>query len=147
MLAALGPTFNIPPRWRGNYPRSLLFSQMIIKGSREEWISHWSSSSTNVLNAELACNYANEAYFISEKVRFKVASMKLVKLFYKASLGFLAMLMIPVFTTDERIVYSVSAWLIAGLVLQELWERVASPPALDLDHLNRETLQSPQFYF
>lgn len=133
LLAALGPRFNIPTPWRnrnaGGYPRSLLFSQLIIEESQEKWTSHWTNSTPEKLNSELASNYAFEAYLLSQKVGFKVGSMKVGKVFYKVALGFLGLLMIPVFTTDERLVYSVSAWLICGVVLQELLERLTSPPA------------------
>lgn len=162
VLAALGPVFNIPLRWHTKtteaYPKSLLFSQLITAKSQAEWMCHWTSTTAATLKAELARNYANEVYFLSEKISYKVGSLRWGKVFYKASLGFLGMLMIPVFTTDERIVYSVSAWLISGVVLQEILERATSPPAWNwrrLERLNRfnwsvfgkRNLRSLNFYF
>lgn len=131
-LTALGPTFNIPSPWQPKrdkrYPESLLFSHLILRESRDEWNRHWEESCEEQLQVELAKNYVNEAYLLAEKVKFKVNSMRIGKIFYKLSLGFLGMLVIPIFITDVNQVYGMAAWMFALIPLQDLYERVISPP-------------------
>jgi len=132
-LAALGPAFNIPKVWRKkektSYPRSLLFSQLILQGTQTDWENYWKESSVESLQDKLVKNYVTEAYLLAEKVKFKVGSMRWGKIVYKLSLGFLGMLVIPVFTIDVNQVYSWAAWVFAVVLLQDLAERVMSPPA------------------
>ena len=131
-LTALGPAFNIPRPWQakgaGRYPESLLFSQLILQGTREQWNKHWEESSYEQLQTKLVKNYVNEAYLLAEKVKFKVSNMRIGKFFYKLSLGFLGMLVIPIFITDVNQVYSWAAWIFALVLLQDLLERATSPP-------------------
>jgi len=130
-LAALGPAFNIPAMWRkkdkGPYPRSLLFSQLILQGTPEEWENYWEKSSVENLQVELAKNYVTEAYLLAEKVRFKVKMMRCGKIVYKLSLGFLGMLVSPIFTTVVNQVHSLAAWIFAAVLIQDLVERRKSP--------------------
>lgn len=131
-LAALGPAFNIPRPWHTKdterYPQSLLFSQLILQGTRDQWTKYWEESNHKNLQVELVKNYVNEAYLLAEKVKFKVSSMRIGKVFYKLSLGFLGMLVIPIFTTDVNQVYSWAAWVFAIILFQDLLERATSPP-------------------
>jgi hypothetical protein len=129
-LAALGPAFNIPAMWRKKdrpYPGSLLFSKLILQGKLEEWESHWEKSSVENLQVELAKNYVTEAYLLAEKVRFKVKMMRCGKIVYKLSLGFLGMLVSPIFTAVVSQVHSLAAWIFAAVLIQDLVERWKSP--------------------
>ncbi len=132
ILAALGPVFNIPGLWQvgeaQRYPRSLLFSKMITEDTRDSWLNHWKETSPEDLQAELVGNYVFEAYLLSQKVTYKVANMKFGKFLYKVALGFLGLLIIPAFTTNEGTVYNFSAWMLCGVILQDLLERATSPP-------------------
>lgn len=132
-LAALGPAFNIPKAWRKkepqSYPRSLLFSQPILHGSRTDWEDYWRRSSVEDLQAELTKNYVTEAYLLADKVRFKVNMMLWGKTIYKLSLGLLGMLVIPVFTTAVNQVYSWAAGAFLVVIMLDLIERGAAPGA------------------
>ena len=125
-LAALGPAFNIPKVWRNkdkrSYPRSLLFSQVILQGTQMDWEKYWEESGVENLKDKLAENYVTEAYLLAEKVRFKVTMMRYGKIVYKLSLGFLCMLVIPIFTTVVNQVHSLTAWVFAVVLLQDLAE-------------------------
>ena len=130
LLAALGPTFNIPRPKNSKeepYPRSLLFSQYILEGTPDQWKAHWEESCKNNLEAELVANYVNEAYLLSRKVTHKVNMMRIAKFVYKFSLGFLGLLIVPVLTTDTNQVYSIAGWIFAIVLLQDLVEREISP--------------------
>lgn len=130
-LAALGPAFNIPRPWHTkgeeSYPQSILFSQLIVRDSRKQWVKHWEESSRESLQAELAKNYVNEAYLLAEKVKFKANCMRIGKIFYKFSLGFFGMMVIPLITTDVRVVYSLACVVFLLLLAQDIWERWKSP--------------------
>jgi len=127
-LAALGPAFNVP-RDKRSYPASLLFSQLILQGTKKEWEKHWEEHSVDELQVEIAKNYVIEAYLLAQKVRFKFISMIIGKSFYKLSLGFLGLLVVPVFTTHVNQVYSLAAWIFAVGLILDVGVRAASPPA------------------
>ena len=135
VLAALGPAFNTPPPWRkkeeGSYPRSLLFSQLILQGTQRDWKRHWQDSSADQLRTQLVENYAFEAYLLSEKIRFKVNMMRCGKTVYKLSLGFMGMLVVPIVTTSVNHVNSLAAWILALVLVQDLLEQATSPPTWD----------------
>ena len=130
-LAALGPAFNIPKVWRKkektSYPRSLLFSQLIVQGTQTDWENYWGKSSIENLQIELAKNYVTEAYLLADKVRFKVTMMRYGKIVYKLSLGFLGMLVIPAFTTVVNEVYSWAAGAFLVVLIQDFAERGKAP--------------------
>jgi len=130
-LAALGPAFNVPKLWRKkdkkSYPRSLLFSQLILQGTQEEWKKHWEEHGVDDLQVEIAKNYMTEAYLLAEKVNFKVRNMSFGKLFYKLSLGFLGLLVVPVFTTHVNQVHNWAAGIFLVVLIQDLVERKMSP--------------------
>lgn len=135
VLAALGPAFNIPPSWRKkdreSYPRSLLFSQLILQGTQADWERHWQDSTADELRTQLVKNYAIEAYLLAKKIRFKVGMMRRGKAAYKLSLGFLGMLVIPIVTTSVDHVNSLAAWIFALVLVQDLVEQATSPPTWD----------------
>lgn len=130
-LAALGPAFNIPKVWRTkektSYPRSLLFSQLILQGTQTDWEDYWGKSSVENLQVKLVKNLVTEAYLLAAKVRFKVTMMRYGKIVYKLSLGFLGMLVIPIFTTVVNQVYSWAAGVFLVVLIQDLVERKTSP--------------------
>lgn len=130
-LAALGPAFNIPKHLRtkniASYPKSLLFSQLILQGTQDQWIKYWQESSHENLQLKLAECYVKEAYLLSEKVKFKVSYMRNGKFIYKLSLGFLGLMVIPVFTMQMNQVYSIAAWIFSLVLIQDLVEWAQSP--------------------
>jgi hypothetical protein len=130
-LAALGPAFNLPRMWRSkdrkSYPRSLLFSQLILQGTQTDWEKYWVESSVENLKEKLAENFVTEAYLLADKVRFKVTMMRYGKIVYKLSLGFLGLLLIPVFTIVVNQVYSWAAGAFLVVLIQDFVERWKAP--------------------
>lgn len=130
-LAALGPAFNIPKNWRKKekrcYPRSLLFSHLILQGTQTDWEKYWEESGVENLKDKLTKNYVTEAYLLANKVRFKVTMMLCGKIIYKLSLGFLGMLVIPVFTAVVSQVYTWAAATFVVVLIQDFVERTKAP--------------------
>ncbi len=103
ILYAIMPRFNIPKKWKENFPKSIFFYQHIAAMDQEAWVNYLLNNSTDNMLDKAISDLSFETHLIVEKISKKVKWSMRGFCLYLGSVFFmlfmaLAMILLAIFT-------------------------------------------------